>query len=165
VTLRLAVIVLAGAAVAPAALFGPSWVDHRNNPHITLSQQRLDFQTTPVNARAEQLITIRNNGHAAIAAQGGSLVLHNYEEVCPPRLGVHRRMLDCGFSVDGASDPACEALRPGLSCAVAITFTPRVPGRYAATYCFEFVSMTQDWRKTRTCLLATGRGGKSASAR
>jgi hypothetical protein len=165
VPVRIAVIVLAAAAAAPAALFGPSWVDHRNNPRVELSEQLVAFQSVPVNARAEQLITIRNRGHATVAETNGSLVLRNFANVCPSRLGRHRRMLDCGFSIAPADDPACRALTPGRSCAVAITFTPRAARRYVARVCFEFSNNRQAWRHVETCLSATGRGGKSPSAR
>jgi hypothetical protein len=165
VKLRLLVIVLAGTVLAPAVLFAPSWMDRRNNPHIEVSERFLDFQSVPVNRRAEQLLTVRNDGRTAIVQRSGSGTLSNYAVVCPPSLGVHRRMLDCGFSTGPPSDPACDVLNPGASCAVAFSFTPRTAGRYEARYCFEFASRSQSWRRTAKCLSVTGRGGKSASAR
>jgi hypothetical protein len=162
---RLAVIVLVGAALAPAALFGPSWVYHRNDPRIVLSVDSLDFRSVPVNMTGQQLFTIRNAGQTTVSEKKNSGILHDFAVVCPRSLGQHRRMSDCGFTLGGAGDPACLALKSGSSCAVAMAFQPRTAQTYRARFCFEFTSTSETWRQTTACLSVTGRGGKSASAR
>lgn len=161
--MRLTLIVLLGAAALPAALFGPSWVDHRHNPRFDLSAHVLNFGPTPVNARAEELLTIRNEGHTTITDSGGGGTLFDFPSVCPRRLGVHKRRLDCGFSTWPAA--ACETLKPGASCAVAIHFVARTARPYHARYCFDYVTTGQDRRRTERCLTVTGRGTRGGKGR
>jgi hypothetical protein len=164
---RLTLIVLVGAAAISAALFGPSWVDHRQNPHAALSARVVNFGLVRVNgASVEELITVRNDGHAAITEKRSGGVLRNFATVCPRRLGRRERIHDCGLSIWPAD--ACKTLKPGASCAVAIHFRPRTSRPYDARFCFEYATTSQDWRRTETCVTATGkgaRGGKSRPAR
>jgi hypothetical protein len=163
---RLTLIVLAGAVAFPAALFGPSWVDHRQNPQTALSARVINFGVVRINARVEQLFTIRNDGHAAISEEDTGGFLRDFNSVCPRRLGRLERMTNCGFSSWPAD--ACQTLEPGASCAVAIHFRPRTARPYYARFCFQYAATGQDWRRTETCVTVTGkgnRGGKSRPAR
>jgi hypothetical protein len=166
VRLRLTLIVLLGAAALPAALYGPSWVDHRQNPHAALSARVINFGVVRVNVPVEQLLTLRNDGHATISEEDGGGFLRDFNSVCPRRLGRRERMTNCGFSSWPAD--ACQALKPGASCAVAIHFRPRTPQPYHAQFCFLSAATGHEWRRTETCVTVTGkgtRGGKSRPAR
>jgi hypothetical protein len=159
-------IVLLGTAAIAAAWYAPSWVDQRQSPHFVLSAHVVNFGAVHVNTPAEHLLTVRNSGHTSITAKDGGGTLFDFASVCPKRLGVHERMLHCGFSIVSAE--ACQTLKPGASCAVAIDFVARTPRPYHARYCFVYVATGQDWRRTETCLTVTGkgaRGGKSRPAR
>lgn len=165
-TLRLTFIVVVGCAALSAALIGPSWLDHRQNPDVAVSARVVNFDSVRINASVEQLLTIRNDGHATITARGSSGALRSFASVCPRRLGRRERMSNCGFSVWPAD--TCETLKPGSSCAVAIHFTPRTSRPYHARFCFKYAANGQRWRQTETCVTVTGkgdRGGKSLSAR
>ena len=163
---RLTLIVAFGAAAIAAVWYAPSWVDQRQSPEVALSAQVVNLGRVRVNTRVEHLLTIRNSGHVSITARDGGGTQFDFATVCPRRLGVHTRMLDCGFSSRPADE--CDTLGPGASCAVAIHFVPRTPKPYHARYCFDYVATSQDWRRAGTCLTVTGkgvRGGKSRPAR
>jgi hypothetical protein len=160
---RLTLIILIGAAATLAALYGPSWVDHRHNPHIVFSMRVVNFDRVGLNVRAEKLFTIRNAGHASISEHGGGGSLQDFNSVCPRRLGRVERMQNCGFSSWPADE--CSTLKPGESCAVAIHFTPRTTKPYSARFCFIYAATGQDWRQTETCVTATGRGEREGKRR
>lgn len=149
-------VVLTVAALA-AFFVGPARSDHGRNPGLVLSTRFLHFGTVSVKTQgAEMLLTVRNAG-GSTAQVNASMLQRNWKSVCPASLPGLVRMSECGFTPADASDQACDALKPGASCALAIDFRPRVARRYSARYCVDYAS-SEEPQHRQACLRLLGRG-------
>ena len=150
----LVVLTVAGLA---AVFVGPALSDHGRSARLVLSTRFLDFGTVSVKTQdAEMLLTVRNAGDSTTSVNASMLQRH-WKSVCPASLPGLVRMGECGFIPADASDQACDALKPGASCALAIDFRPRAALRYSARYCVDYASSDEPQHR-QACLRLVGRG-------